>query len=351
MSGTTVMAKYKLSVCIATYNRARFIGETLDSIIPQLVGDVELIIVDGASPDDTQQVVQQHIGAHPRVRYIREPTNSGVDQDYDKAVGYASGEYCWLMSDDDLLAPGAIDGVLQQLDGRSDLIVVNSKVKNAHLSDELRPRLLDIANDQRHDAPGGEALFAQVATYLSFIGGVVVRRGFWMVRERAAFYGTLFIHIGVLFQHPPVEKAVVLAEPLIVIRYGNAMWTSRSFEIWMFKWPELIWSLRQFSAEARSRVIAPCPFKSLKRLFFFRAIGSYSRAEYRKFLRQRLATSSSRIGPALIALMPARLANFVCGAYYLLRPRKAAGMELYDLARAGHSALLTRAVASAKRPL
>jgi glycosyltransferase involved in cell wall biosynthesis len=344
------MPSVKLSICIATYNRGRFIGETLESIVGQLRDGVELVVLDGASPDDTPDVVSRYGAAHAGIRYIREATNSGIDQDYDKAVGYAQGEYCWLMSDDDLLVPGAVDRVLRELDGRVDLVVVNSSVKNAHLSQDLRPRLLDIREDQRHDAPGGVALFAQVANYLSFIGGVVVRRAFWQARERSPFYGTLFIHIGVLFQDPPVEKAVVLAEPLIVIRYGNAMWSSRSFEIWMFKWPQLIWSLRHLPAAARSQVTAPHPFRSPKRLLFFRAIGSYSRAEYAKFLREHLVRCS-RIVPALIAMTPGRLANFICGLYYLLRPRKAAGMELYDLARADHSARLTRSVASGRRPL
>src|SRR4051794_33591388 len=116
------MANPKLSVCIATYNRARFIGETLDSLLPQITEDVELIVLDGASPDDTQEVVDRHVNAHPRVRYVRELTNSGVDQDYDKAVSYASGQYCWLMSDDDLLVPNAVERVLKRLDGQVDLI-------------------------------------------------------------------------------------------------------------------------------------------------------------------------------------------------------------------------------------
>ena len=42
----------KLSICMATYNRGKFIGLTLDSIMSQMRSDVELIVVDGASPDD-----------------------------------------------------------------------------------------------------------------------------------------------------------------------------------------------------------------------------------------------------------------------------------------------------------
>jgi glycosyltransferase involved in cell wall biosynthesis len=60
-----------LSICIATYNRADYIGETLDSIIPQLTDNVELLVVDGASTDNTEDVVRTY--TDPRIRYVRLP--------------------------------------------------------------------------------------------------------------------------------------------------------------------------------------------------------------------------------------------------------------------------------------
>jgi abequosyltransferase len=52
------MKSLLLSICIATYNRGGYIGETLDTIIPQLDNDVELLVVDGASTDNTKDVVR-----------------------------------------------------------------------------------------------------------------------------------------------------------------------------------------------------------------------------------------------------------------------------------------------------
>ena len=75
------MGHLRLSICIATYNRGAFIGETLDCLLPQLSEEVELLVLDGASPDQTQSVVEARMAACPFIRYQREPTNSGVDQD------------------------------------------------------------------------------------------------------------------------------------------------------------------------------------------------------------------------------------------------------------------------------
>jgi abequosyltransferase len=338
----------RLSICIATFKRADYIDQTLESIVGQLTDATELIVLDGASPDQTQVVASRFAATNPTVRYIRETTNSGIDKDYDKAVGHARGEYCWLMSDDDLLAPHAVERVLRELDSVVDLVVVNAKVMDAALEHELRPRMLRIESDQRWSVGSAEQLFSTVGDYLSFIGAVVVRRACWLARPREPYYGTLFVHVGTLFQVPAVERAVAIAEPLIVIRYGNAMWTARGFEIWMFKWPRLVWSFAHFSEQARAQVSNAYPFRDLRRLLFLRAVGSYSIAEYRGYL-QALPFHVTKPLQSLIARLPGRWANALCGAYYALRPGKSAGMELYDLARATHASPFTQRVAAARR--
>ena len=237
--------------------------------------------------------------------------------------------------------------MLAELAGTTDLdlVVVNASVRDAQLNAQLLPRLLDVDSRQQWSQPGGDGLFVQVATYLSFIGGVVVRRAFWTGRARTPYFGSLFIHIGVLFQAPAVERAVVIADPLIVIRYGNAMWSSRSFEIWMFKWPELIWSFRHFPESVRARVSPRHPSRSAKRLFSMRAIGSYTNADYARFLRDQPA-HVPRLVQAAIARLPAALANLICGLYYALRPGLPSGMALYDLARADHATWFARKLAT-----
>ncbi|MEJ1958886.1 MAG: glycosyltransferase [Nitrosomonadales bacterium] len=50
-------------------------------------------MVDGASPDSTPEIMAKYLSRYPSIRYYREQENSGVDKDYDKALGYATGEY------------------------------------------------------------------------------------------------------------------------------------------------------------------------------------------------------------------------------------------------------------------
>ncbi|OOG42477.1 glycosyl transferase [Rhodanobacter sp. C05] len=341
MEGGTQIVR--LSICIATYNRARFIERTLDSILGQMQPGVELLVVDGASPDDTREVMASYIGRHPDIRYYREEVNSGVDGDYDKAVSYARGGYCWLMTDDDLLKPGAVQVVLNTIESGPDLVVLNSEVRNADFSAVLTPRFIQLERDKSYRATDLDVLFAETAGALSFIGCVVIRRAAWLARVRESYLGTLFIHVGVIFQAPALDDVRVVAEPQISIRYGNAMWTSRGFEIWMFKWPDLLWSFTQIAEHSRSTVSAREPWRQLRKLLLYRAIGGYDRAEYRRSIQSRVS-GIRRLLPKFIAMLPAKWANALASVYCGLFAQRAR-TNLYDLVRSENASWITRLAA------
>ena len=90
----------KLSVCIPTYNRAALIGRTLESILSQVSGSIEVVVVDGASTDGTCEVVESFKKRFANLIYYRGIRKyMGVDRDMAKAVELAQRKrYCWLMS-------------------------------------------------------------------------------------------------------------------------------------------------------------------------------------------------------------------------------------------------------------
>jgi len=340
------MENLLLSICIATYNRGCFIAETLDSILDQMEEGVELVIVDGASSDNTQDILTDYVSRYPRIRYFREAQNSGVDQDYDKAVGYAKGRYCWLMSDDDLFRPGAVKRVLSVLsENNNDLLIVNAEVKNADLSVLLTEKRLNINSDRTYGPSDLEQFFLNNVNYLGFIGCVVIKREFWLSRDRINFYGTLFIHVGVIFQHPPVETVRVIAQPFITIRDGNAGWTPRAFEIWAHKWPELIWSFPDISTGIKKKLGLTNQWCRFRFLFFHRAMGTYSLNEYHKYLSEKKGRFA-KIRAYFIAVFPAWLANMLTVVYYAVMRRRDY-LPLYDIIHSKHTTAASRFLARA----
>jgi abequosyltransferase len=302
----------KLSICIATLNRAGYIGATLETIVSQLTDSVEIVILDGASSDATESIVQGIQRDCKNLRYIRRDRNQGVDQDYSLAVEFCQGDYVWLMTDDDFLVPGAIERVLREINSEPSLLIVNAEVRTADMSRLIQPRRLPVLQDLTYSQETWDEFLAVAGDYLSFIGCVVIKRSIWNCREKALYFGTLFVHVGVIFQKPLPDRILIIATPLISIRYGNAMWKPRQFEIWMFKWPELIWSLPELGERAKSSVCARTPWRNMKLLALYRAKGSYALAEYRQWIQPHLGGTWGGFLAASIALVPGSILN--CGA-------------------------------------
>jgi glycosyltransferase involved in cell wall biosynthesis len=295
-----------------------------------LTDEVELLVLDGASTDDTETILRAYQKKCPNLKYIRRDSNQGVDRDYSTAVELASGDYCWLMTDDDLLGPGALGAVLNAIHEDHSLVIVNAEIRNADLSEVLDSRRMAIQKDRTFAPSERDDFFKQAGSYLSFIGCVIIKRSIWLERDKEPYFGTLFIHVGVIFQSPLPGSAHVIAEPLITIRYGNAMWRPQDFEIWMFKWPKLIWSFNGVSDEAKNTVCSFEPWRKLSTLFMFRAKGTYSLATYRKYISPCVDRGLDRVGPMAIACLPGVLTNTIA-LFYSVTVRRDPPKILFEL--------------------
>lgn len=103
----------KISVITVAYNSAHTIGDTLRSVAAQIYPDIEHIIIDGASEDETLKIVDKNSQRVARV--ISEPDH-GIYDAMNKGLKFASGEYiCYLNADDVYASEGSIAQVIDAL--------------------------------------------------------------------------------------------------------------------------------------------------------------------------------------------------------------------------------------------
>jgi len=310
-------SSYKLSICISTLNRANVICKTLDNIISQVKNNCEIVILDAASSDNTQALLNGYAERWSFLRYIRQEENNGIDQDYDRTVQLAHGEYCWLMSDDDELKAGALDKVLGAIHQGYSLIVVNSEMRDEDLSTIVVPSLVDIKSDTEFRSDALDELFRASSRLTGYIGCVVIKRELWLARRRVEYYGSWFIHIAVMFQDQIPGKSLLISEPLIAIRLQDSWWAPKVFEIMLVKLPDVVWSL-PISDSAKKAMTTRIPWRSFRQLLPLRALDLYSFDKYCEFIRPRILRSWEGIIPLSVALIPGVVANTALLAFYSL---------------------------------
>lgn len=96
----------RISIIIATYNSGKTLRRCLDSIIPQMGDDVELLIIDGNSKDDTNLIINEY---RKCVSYTISEPDKGVYDAWNKGIKKASGDFITFIGSDDMLCNGAIE--------------------------------------------------------------------------------------------------------------------------------------------------------------------------------------------------------------------------------------------------
>ncbi len=224
------MSDIRLSICIPTFNFGSFIGETLASLADQMTSEVEVIIVDGASTDNTPDVVRRASSGLPRLRYHRRERNMGLDRDLAETVNLAQGEYCWLFSSDDIPQPGSIRRILKELESNCDVYISNRIECDRYLAPiRLQPWLTGQCQDHTFDCASRSQLIEylqksrSLGALFSYISSIVVSRRRWNeVGIDEAAVGTNYAHVVRLLSIVRDGGRIrYVRDPLVKCRGGN----------------------------------------------------------------------------------------------------------------------------------
>ncbi len=102
-----------VSIVLPTYKRAHVLAYAMRSVLNQTYRNLELIVVDDNSPDDTAAVVQSF--DDPRIRYVKNEPNLKLPRALNRGFALARGDYLTWTSDDNLLAENAIEKMVARL--------------------------------------------------------------------------------------------------------------------------------------------------------------------------------------------------------------------------------------------
>ena len=171
------MSQPLLTIAIPTYNRMALLDVCLSQLAPQLRAhgsEVELLVSDNCSTDDTEKLVAGYLAAGTPLRYLRNETNIGADRNFVQCFSLASGRFVWLLSDDDLLLEGGLERVLKLLQEENPGVL---HIRSYSFQEDFR-------KERPRKNPSGKVLVfrdpkafaAKVHVNLTFISGSIVNK-------------------------------------------------------------------------------------------------------------------------------------------------------------------------------
>ena len=207
------MTQPLVSVCIGSYNREKYIRETLDSVFAQTYPNLEVIVVDDASTDRTVEIVQSY---GERVRLIRRETNSGMcPVTRNQAVRAATGDYVALLDSDDGWYPAKIERQVAFLESHREIPLCHTY---CHIMDE-NSHVTGIRHEGNLPPTGN--LFKKLLRHCFItISSVMVRRNIfdevgWFIEDpRYGIWGEdleFFLRVAKKYQIGLVDENEVLA--------------------------------------------------------------------------------------------------------------------------------------------
>lgn len=114
-----------VSVCIPTFNRAKKLERAIQAVQDGCYKNLEIIVSDNASHDETQSVCNILSASDNRVKYFRHPVNQGPTKNFEFARSRATGKYFVWCGDDDYLDPDYILTCVSELERDSSLVLVS----------------------------------------------------------------------------------------------------------------------------------------------------------------------------------------------------------------------------------
>jgi glycosyltransferase involved in cell wall biosynthesis len=219
----------KVSIGIPTYNGEKYLAQSIESVLMQLPEiheqQIEILISDNASTDGTAAIAKRYVEKLPYIiTYTCNSQNIGYDRNVDNLFKVAKGEYLWLLGDDDMLMPGALQKLFSVITRCRGIAIVC-----------LPPSFLNIENEKKiwnrqfetdilcND---GNEFLQRSLWCTSAVSSLCIRRKNWNAESLDKYIGSQWIHIGGMLEimrHP--VSAFIFADEMVVVRVLNPRWS------------------------------------------------------------------------------------------------------------------------------
>jgi glycosyltransferase involved in cell wall biosynthesis len=219
---------YRVSICIPTCNRDVYLESLLRRLFAQLdglTGEIEVVVSDNASDDRTAEIASAY-AERPNFRYVRRSENGGAERNFLEAVQAATAEYCWLLGDDEILEPAAIERLLELVTGEAFDLALFSTTTQRWVDERVQ------FSSYRQYVDHFARVRPKTLRESTLISESVFRRQVWAgVPNKERFFPTHYLHTLTMAEGLIDRgRILVLPDALIAIPRHRAAFHDRRIE-------------------------------------------------------------------------------------------------------------------------
>lgn len=136
MSEQTLRDYPLVSICVPTYNSAKFLRKSLDSIVNQTYPNREIIVSDNASTDNTEEIIKEYVKKY-NIKYYKNERNIGGEANFSKCIQLANGDYTAIYHSDDVYMPNIIQKQVQVFESNTSVGAVFTRAEFINIHDKI----------------------------------------------------------------------------------------------------------------------------------------------------------------------------------------------------------------------
>lgn len=168
-----------VSVICTCYNHEHYVEQTLQSVVDQDYPNVELIVIDNNSTDHSAERIEHFAQKHPGIRFIKNPTNIGLNRAFNQGLALAGGRYVIDLASDDILLPTRISqqtALFEQLAGPYAVVFSNAVYIDEHGKETAIHYAVDANGHARNKIPSGDVFQNILESYFICTPTMMIRR-------------------------------------------------------------------------------------------------------------------------------------------------------------------------------
>lgn len=234
----------KLSIAIPTYNRSKLLIQTIENLTKQHeFQDIEIVICNNASTDDTHIKIQPYLHLYKNIKYILNEQTISLDENMLKVAQNVNSEYFLFLGDDDMLISQGIAEILNFLQfNHYDYILLSALNVSEDMS-KYFGKTLNLNQNKTYTSP--ITFFKEHWKNMPFGTLLVNTENFNIgLHDSQKFLGTSHAYSGVIFEYLALKylkigqvQILVYANPLVLLRTVKKTWNKTETRIKYYEIP------------------------------------------------------------------------------------------------------------------